>query len=392
MPAARLVRVHAVADLDVGEVGGGDVVVDDSADLVHADRVVEGIVHVGRVRAGAAAQADHAVALAGVVVGALLRRVRAAEHPHRLLGVAAGEEMVPARAVQVQPLGVPGRIGALSIRAVAVESGQGAHVERVEVQLLRLPGEGRVQGAQPGLLGLTVDAVDEVDVEDRDGRVADPGERGLDIGAPLRAYGGPGLGVDEALDTEAQPGGAALGQHCEAVHGGRGRGGLDGQRDRTQVGAHALLGDVAEAFQLGRREEGGGASAEGGRGEPHRLAVAERLAYRLGLPLKGVEVGGGQAVGRADAGEEIAEAAADLAERYVQVEGHGALVLRRPQGFQRGPVGEPAVGGLVRVGVHVVLVRAGELGGRHRGALAGSRKKWAYGTVHTDSWPRRWPV
>ncbi len=105
---------------------------------------------------------------------------------------------------------------------MAVEAGEGADVERVEVELLGVPGEGGVQGLAPGVLGLAVDAVDQVDVEHRDAGVADPAECRLDVGAALGAYGGAGLGLDEALHAEAEPGGSPGGQDGEAVGGGRG--------------------------------------------------------------------------------------------------------------------------------------------------------------------------
>ncbi len=327
--------------------------------------------------------------------------------------------MVAALPVEVQALFVP--LG-VRVRGAPGEAGERADVQRVEVQLLRLPGEGGVQGGAPRGRGLAVDSVDEVDVEDGDAGLADPAERGFDVGTALGAYGGPCLRVDEALDADAETGGAALGEDGKTV-GGRGGGrSLDGEGDGAQVGAHALLGDVAEPGQLVGGEEGRCAAAERRVDELDRavVAVAEGFVDGGGLAVECVEVAAGEAVGRSDAGEEVAETAADLAERYVQVEGERALVLAAPEVAQGGPVGQRAVGGLVGVGVDVALVGAdlvtgdrlggsggcgrggGGRGGRGPGAggegggggghADGSRKKWAYGTVHTASWARRWPV
>jgi hypothetical protein len=77
--------------------------------------------------------------------------------------------------------------------------------------------------------------------------------------------------------------------------------------------------------------------------EAHR-AIVFLFAFTFeGLPgggrlaVEGVEIAAGQLVRSADAGEEIAEAAPDFAERYVQIEGERAFAFPRPQLAQRGP-------------------------------------------------------
>ncbi|CAM5574334.1 hypothetical protein SHIRM173S_09167 [Streptomyces hirsutus] len=191
------------------------------------------------------------------------------------------------------------------------------------------------------------------------------------------------------LDAEAQPGGAARGEDLQPVGGDRGRRGLHGQGDGAQIGAHAVFGDVAQPLEFGGGEEGGGAAAEGRRGEAQAVLLAQGLPHGARLPVQGVQVGAGEAVRGADAGEEVAEAAADLAERDVEIEGEGVLGFGGPQVTQERAVGELPVGGLVRVGVDVALVGARRVcagdvgvragGGGHRAASAGvwPRRKWA---------------
>ncbi len=421
VPAPCLRRCHRPADHRAAERRGRHVVVDDAAHLRRVHRVVEGVVQPGGVGAGAAAEADHAVRLAGVFAHPGLRRGRPAEHPHRHLLVAVGEQMVAAGPVEREPPGVP-LGGALRLPAPG-QPGQRPDVQRVEVQLFRPPDECGVQRPEPTRLRLAVDAVDEVDVEDREPGVADPAQRGLDLGALLRPDGRTGLRVDEGLHPQAQPRGAALGQYGEAVGGGRGGRGLDRERDRPQVGAHPVLGYVTEPLQLGGAQIGRGAAAERGQREPGALVQCRADGARL--PVERVQIGGGQSVRAADPGEQVAEAAPHLAERDVQVERERVLRLARPQLTQRRPVRQFAVRRLVRVGVHVRLVRGeargpfGEDGRRGGGGghavssavgagtadgvgtageagpagvvVAGS-VKWAYGTVQTTSWPIRWPV
>ena len=223
--------------------------------------------------------------------------------------------------------------------------------------------------------------------------VPDPAERGFHIRAALRADRRAGLGVDEALHADADPGRPAVGEDGEPV-GRRGRRrGLHRQRYGAQVGTHPLLRDVAEPLQFGGGQKGGGAAAEGRRGEPHRRLVPQRVPDGGGLSVQRVEVAGRQLVGSADPGEEVAEAAAHLAERYVEIERQRVLALGCPQLAQRGPPGgvcvESPVRRLVRIGVDVALVRTDGGLTRQHAVAPGSRKKCAYGTVQTDSWPSR---
>src|SRR5690606_8777136 len=200
------------------------------------------------------------------------------------------------------------------------------------------------------------DAVDEVDVEaGRGGVLADRGEGPVHVGAALRPSRGVRLGVHEALHADADPGGAAGGQHGEAVGGGGGRGGLHRGGDGRQGHAEEVFGQVVEAVQFGGGQVGGGAAAEGGPGEAG--GAAERLGDRGGLAGERLQVGGDLFGGRRGAGEQVAEPAAHLAERDVEVQRQGVGRLVTPHVGEPRGVGERPVGGLVRVAVHVGAVR-----------------------------------
>jgi hypothetical protein len=276
-PAPPLLGVvEGEADLGEGEVArrAAQVVVDDRPDLRHADRIVEGVVQPARVRPGAAAQPDHAVVLAAVVRLLDHRHVRPPELPHRLLPVPGRRERLDRLPVERQPLGVPVVAGV----GPPAEPGQRPDVERVEVQLLGRPGERRGQALRPGLRGLAVDAVDQVDVQHRDGRRPDRAEGPLHLGPALGTPSRSCLGIQEALHSDADPVRPVRGQHRQPIGGGGGRRGLDRQREAGQRRAHDLGGDREQRLQLTGGQIGRGAAAE------RRPRPAGPVADRLGHP------------------------------------------------------------------------------------------------------------
>jgi hypothetical protein len=183
----------------------------------------------------------------------------------------------------------------------------------------------------------------------------DRSKRSLDLGAPLWAADLAVLGLEEALDADADSGGAPLAQHPQAVGGGRGRRGLHRHRDRPEPCAEHPLGDVEQPIQLAGVQKGRGAAAD------RRLhisrAVAQHVTYHRSLPAKRGQVGAWQLGGRERLGEQVAEAAAHLAERHMQVEEQRIAPLPTPDLPQRDRRPQRPVGGLVRVGIHVVPVR-----------------------------------
>jgi hypothetical protein len=85
----------------------------------------------------------------------------------------------------------------------------------------------------------------------------------VDLGGALVAVDGLDLGVEEALDADADTIHADRAQQVELLRRGRLGGELKRGRDRGDVGAHDLREQREEVFELGHREEAGGAAADG---------------------------------------------------------------------------------------------------------------------------------
>ena len=95
------------------------------------------------------------------------------------------------------------------------------------------------------------------------------------------------------------------------VYGGGGD--FEGERGARFERGEVVADEGEEALEFWYSQERRGAAAEGPTGEAE--GTAERLRGGGHLAAEGVEVGGGEAGLRVGGGEEVAEAAAHLAER-----------------------------------------------------------------------------
>src|SRR5512145_1618724 len=80
------------------------------------------------------------------------------KHPHRHLGIAVATEEIATGAVAREPNVIP-------LALLFADPGERADVEWVEVDLLRLVLERGLQRLQPALNGLSIYAIDQVDIQ-----------------------------------------------------------------------------------------------------------------------------------------------------------------------------------------------------------------------------------
>jgi hypothetical protein len=176
------------------------------------------------------------------------------------------------------------------------------------------------------------------------------------VGGALRAVDGPALVVEEALHADADPVGAGADDDGEPVRQRGLRRGLDGHRRAHEAD---LPHRAEDAIELAGVEQRRGAAADRRARDRERAALVERAPDHGGLALERGEVRVG-AIGLGHGlREQVAEPAALLAERDVDIEEQRVAALAGPQRPERHRRIEPAIGGLVRVRVEVGLVRAG---------------------------------
>src|SRR5690349_1409464 len=95
-----------------------------------ADRVFAAVMNSLRIRARAAAEAEHCVLLASVWRCGRLRGTPPAKHSHRKLLVAFGKQQLPARTVEDSATVIP-------LARFASQPCEWPHVQRIEVELFR---------------------------------------------------------------------------------------------------------------------------------------------------------------------------------------------------------------------------------------------------------------
>ena len=273
------------------------------------------------------------------------------KEPHRGLDVARREEQVAGFAVAGESQIVP-RTARFS------EAGERADVERIKEEFLGLEAECGSNRGEPTRDGLPGQAVDQVEVQNREGETPDSLDGGHDSGGVLRPARSPHFRFRETLNAEAHPRDAPLSQHGESFPvGGAGRR-FDRGRNRRGLAFHQPFRAVEQSLELLGIEERRRPTADR---KPGEAGFADRSPNRDALAIECIEIVGHHRGGRTRLREEIAEPTPHVAERNVDVQEEPGLRLRRPRLGERDGRIEPAVRRLVRVGVGVPPVRrAGE--------------------------------